>query len=69
MLLTPADLVILTGYERPSAQRGELDRLGIRYLVNSRGGVVVLWSSVESIIGPRKAEDQPTEQPAYGAVA
>jgi len=69
MFLTPAELVTLTGYERPTAQRAELDRLGVRYVINSRGHLVVLWSAVEAALGQPKQAPGPAEQPDYGALA
>ena len=59
MILTAAELVDLTGKQRPSAQRRALDRMAINYLVRPDGRVIVTASALESSGGATLKPDQP----------
>lgn len=48
MILSPEDLISLTRKERPSAQRRELDFLGIPSKPRKDGSLVVLWEDVRA---------------------
>jgi hypothetical protein len=51
VLLTAEDLVALTGKMRPSAQKRELDYLGVPARTRSDGSLVVLWEDVRGTQG------------------
>lgn len=57
--LDTAELKKLTGYCRRSRQRAELDRLGIPYIVNARGDIVVRRDHAEPAVA----------EPEFGPVA
>ena len=46
MILSPEDLVDLTLKDRPSAQRRELEFLGIPFKPRKDGSLIVLWEDV-----------------------
>lgn len=56
MFLAPEELEILTGKARPSAQRRELARMGIKHLVNSLGHPIVCRSEIEVKASTRGGE-------------
>ena len=63
MLLTDPDIERVTGFKRHTEQLAELRRLGIRHSVNKRREIVILWSAVEAVLGPRAGAAGPTDQP------
>ncbi len=58
-LLAEGDLIVLTGYVVPSAQRRWLDRQGLRYLVDAAGRPKVSREAVDRLLGVSQ-ESQPT---------
>lgn len=59
MFLTDQELTQLTGKARPTAQRRELVRMGIKFRVNSLGRPVVCRSEVETGYGRPEKKTQP----------
>jgi len=51
LTLSAAELLELTGRQRPSAQRVALQRLGLRYGVRPDGTLVLLRKHVEQVLG------------------
>lgn len=51
MILTKPAIRELTGRTRSDAQRRDLDRMGIRYLVRTDGSLVVTESEVARVMG------------------
>ena len=51
MFLTTDDLFILTGYQRPSAQRRWLEQNGWKFEIDGNGRPVVLRSHAEEHMG------------------
>lgn len=51
MFLTHAELYELTGRRRRDAQGRQLTRMGIIHKVRADGGIVVLESHVENLLG------------------
>lgn len=65
MILSPADLQLLTGYLRPSAQAKWLRRHGWRYSVNALGEpIVALAEFNRKMIGGTVG----IQEPDYGAI-
>lgn len=60
MILTPQELIELTHAERPSAQRRELEHLGIAARPRRDGTLVVLWDDVRASkeAAPKRREPQ-----------
>lgn len=54
-LLSPEELVELTGRKRADAQARELDHLGVPYGERSDGSIIVLRSVVEHLLGAEVA--------------
>ena len=67
-LLTDPDIERVTGCKRREAQIAELTRLGIRHTLNRRREIVVLWSAVEAVLGPREETNGPTSAPDVAAL-
>jgi len=54
VFLTPAQLIELTGYQRPAAQRRWLKANGFTFLDGADGRPRVLISHVEQVMGGRR---------------
>lgn len=72
MFLDPAELVTLTGREKPSAQIRELVRQGIAHTVNAAGLPVVTRDAVlarhglrQEVKGPAVIDFAPLRLPAH----
>jgi Domain of unknown function (DUF4224) len=59
VLLTADELVELTKKARPTAQKRELDFLGIPARLRSDGSLVVLWEDVRATQGVKPARREP----------
>lgn len=59
IVLTPAELIELTGRVRPSAQVRELEALGISYRLRTDGRVIVLRETLSHATS-RKKQRSPT---------
>ena len=59
MFLTPDEIRTLTGRARPRAQAAALRRLGIRYVVNAAGHVVVSRANAERRLDSKDAPRTP----------
>jgi len=59
MLLTPEELVELTGYRRPSRQAEMLDCWGIQYLCGADGQLKVARARVLDRLGLRGMASEP----------
>lgn len=66
MFLSPSEVHELTGRAKPGAQRRELTRMGIKFLVNCVGRPIVCRSEVESKASSRGGERKTT--PDLGAL-
>lgn len=51
--LTDKDIERLTGRGRRKDRLAALRDMGIRHTQNKRGEILVLWSAVEAVLGPR----------------
>lgn len=49
MILTPADLKLLTKRVKPAWQRRELEKLGIPFRTRSDGSLIVFWDDVRPV--------------------
>jgi len=61
VILTPAEIELITNRKRCDGQRNELDFMGIQYMVRRDGSLVVLRSHVESL-GLAKPKEPPEPQ-------
>jgi hypothetical protein len=59
MILTPADLVLLTGRTRHSAQRRVLDALAVPYRCRPDGSIVVMQEDVRRESTPKEGSRSP----------
>jgi len=50
MFLSPEELAMLTGYQRPAFQKKWLAKLGVRFIENSQGRLLLAKSEVERIL-------------------
>ena len=72
MILTPKELIALTGKERTNAQRRQLDCLRVPYRVRLDGSLVVLARAVEIALGlsgqsqPEEDDPRPTADQMQG---
>jgi len=57
-LLSDGDLILLTGYRLPAAQRRWLDRAGLRYLTDAAGRPRVAREAVDVLLGVAKPSAQ-----------
>lgn len=55
MILTPEEIATLTGRQRPRAQRGVLEVLGVPYKVRPDGSLVVARIAVDIALGVASA--------------
>lgn len=55
MILSPDDIATLTGRQRPRAQRGVLEALGVPYKVRPDGSLVVARAAVDIVLGVNAA--------------
>lgn len=55
MILTPQDLIELTGKAKYAAQKRELDHLGIPAKLRRDGSLLVLWEDVRATQNVRPA--------------
>lgn len=61
-LLTPQEIIALTGKQRFKAQQLALSKMGVRYVVRPDGSPVVSRVSVERLLGG-KADKTPAPSP------
>ncbi|HVN43672.1 MAG TPA: DUF4224 domain-containing protein [Steroidobacteraceae bacterium] len=59
MILAPQELIDLTRKERPTAQKRELNFLGIPAKARSDGTLIVLWEDVRATQNVRPARREP----------
>lgn len=70
MFLTAADLVTLTGYQRPSAQVRWLRRHGWRFTVNALGSpIVAVGEFNRRLVGGRAIAQEPDWSALNGSPA
>ncbi|ECR8674687.1 DUF4224 domain-containing protein [Salmonella enterica] len=49
-LLTDAELIEFTGYQKPSKQREILDRGGVSYIPDREGRPMVTWTHINAVL-------------------
>lgn len=68
-LLTDAELIEFTGYQKPSKQREILDRGGVSYIPDREGRPMVTWTHINAVLNGQITEQTSTEEkPDFGAI-
>ncbi|ARD61597.1 hypothetical protein Y71_17305 [Kosakonia radicincitans DSM 16656] len=68
-LLTDAELIEFTGYQKPSKQREVLDRGGVSYIEDREGRPMVTWTHINAVLnGQITAQASEEEKPDFGAI-
>lgn len=69
MFLTPEEIVELTGRKARKCQRSVLNHMGISHRVRPDGGLVVLRSHVENLLGGQMQRDKlSSPEPNWSAI-
>ncbi|MGQ0335723.1 DUF4224 domain-containing protein [Halomonas elongata] len=69
LFLTPDELEHLTGRRRGKEQREQLDAMGVRWLVNADGEILVGRRHVEEVLCGTASSDRKKREPNLGALA
>ncbi|ENJ6992215.1 DUF4224 domain-containing protein [Salmonella enterica] len=68
-LLTDAELIEFTGYQKTSKQREILDRGGVSYIPDREGRPMVTWTHINAVLNGQIIVQQATEtKPDFGAI-
>ncbi|EDQ2624397.1 DUF4224 domain-containing protein [Salmonella enterica] len=68
-LLTDAELIEFTGYQKPFKQREILDRGGVSYIPDREGRPMVTWTHINAVLNGQITVQQATEtKPDFGAI-
>ncbi|EGG3920041.1 DUF4224 domain-containing protein [Salmonella enterica] len=68
-LLTDAELIEFTGYQKPSKHREILDRGGVSYIPDREGRPMVTWTHINAVLNGQIIVQQSTEtKPDFGAI-
>ncbi|HDJ2742297.1 DUF4224 domain-containing protein [Salmonella bongori] len=68
-LLTDAELIEFTGYQKASKQREILDRGGVSYIPDREGRPMVTWTHINAVLNGQIIVQQSTEtKPDFGAI-
>ncbi|AGR58150.1 MAG TPA: DUF4224 domain-containing protein [Salmonella bongori] len=68
-LLTDAELIEFTGYQKASKQREILDRGGVSYIPDREGRPMVTWTHINAVLnGQITVQTRTEEKPDFGAI-
>ncbi|SMG60203.1 DUF4224 domain-containing protein [Cedecea sp. NFIX57] len=68
-LLTDAELIEFTGYQKPSKQREVLDRGGVSYIPDREGRPMVTWTHINAVLNGQTTTHSGTEEkPNFEAI-
>lgn len=68
-LLTDAELIEFTGYQKASKQREILDRGGVSYIPDREGRPMVTWTHINAVLnGQITDQTSAEEKPDFGAI-
>ncbi|WP_336817830.1 DUF4224 domain-containing protein [Cedecea sp. MMO-103] len=68
-LLTDAELIEFTGYQKPSKQREVLDRGGVSYIPDREGRPMVTWTHINAVLNGQATTHSGTEEkPNFEAI-
>lgn len=68
-LLTDAELIEFTGYQKASKQREILDRGGVSYIPDREGRPMVTWTHINAVLnGQIIVQTSTEEKPDFGAI-